>query len=177
MFLKHPQTITTLSRPVLNRACPSLSLSVPAWPSGKGGREKPWTYSEMPISPPRSVCPEPAETPLAPRAHEPRTRLGGQLWCRAGWWRQGGFFWEGPGFRKRLCAEEVLQSDCRGGKMKDMKAHESKCSKALLMTIGCLFLSNTIQHIRGWTPSLGNPALTTSSPRWSHPFRLRRQPL
>lgn len=26
MFLKHPQTITTLSRPVVNRACPSLSL-------------------------------------------------------------------------------------------------------------------------------------------------------
>ena len=124
----------------------SLSLSVPAWPSGKGGREKPWTYSEMPISPPRSVCPEPAKTPLAPRAHQPRTRLGGQLWRRAGWWRQGGFFWEGPGFRKRLCVEEVLQSDCRGGKMKDMKAHESKCSKPLLMTIGPYRVLVSIQY-------------------------------
>ena len=125
----------------------SLSLSVPAWPSGKGGREKPWTYSEMPISPPRSVCPEPAETPLAPRAHQPRTRLGGQLWRRAGWWRQGGFFLGGARFQKTsLCGRSVAVGLSWWKDERLWKHMRAKCSKPLLMTIGPYRVLVSIQY-------------------------------
>ena len=50
--------------------------------------------------------------------------------------------------KENVCVEEVLQSDCCGGKM---KAHGSKCSRPLLTTtIGCLFLSNAIPYIGGF---------------------------